>query len=87
MQGVQKTDYTEEIKYKYLVYGNFQMNGMVLLPLHPQTSTSLSVWVRASSPDAGELFPHHSCSREAEVNHNKYQLRFIVIKQVIALLT
>lgn len=51
------------------------MKGTVLLPLRPQTSTSLSVWVQASLPDVGELFQHHSCSREAEDNHNKYQLQ------------
>lgn len=60
---------------------DFHIEGTVLLPLHPQTSTSLSVWVQASSPDAGELFLHHSCSREAADNHKKYRLKILIIKQ------
>lgn len=42
-----------------------------LLPLHLQTSTSLSVWVPASWPDAAELSLHHSCSHEAENTPHK----------------
>lgn len=43
----------------------WQHKRMALLPLHPQTSTSLSVWVPAFSPDAAEPCRRRSCSREA----------------------
>lgn len=61
------------------------LKGTVLLPLHPRTSTSLSVWVLASSPDAGELFLHHSCSREAANNHKECVIMILILKQYVAI--
>lgn len=44
----------------------FQKNKQgAFLPLRPRTSTSRSAWGRASSPDAGGLCLHRSCSRVA----------------------
>lgn len=45
------------------------------LPLRPRTSTSLSVWGRASSPGAGGLFLRRSCSRVAEGRHSRRRLK------------
>lgn len=51
----------------------WQHKRMALLPLHPQTSTSLSVWVPAFSPDAAEPCRRRSCSREARGEEKKQQ--------------
>lgn len=50
---------------------HFNINEEAFLPLRPRTSTSLSVWGQASSPDAGGLYLHRSCSRVAEESHSR----------------
>lgn len=86
-QCKQTITYAERTKYTNLIISHFilkflhfQIKGTLFLPLHPQTSTSLLVWVQASSQDVVELFLHHSCSREAKDNHKKNQLIIMLLK-------
>lgn len=53
---------------------HFNINEDAFLPLRPRTSTSLSVWGQASSPGAGGLYLHHSCSHVAEEGHSRHRL-------------
>lgn len=58
----------------YLSITAFQQKWGSFLPLRPRTSTSRSVWGQASSPDAGGLYLHHSCSRVAAESESRHRL-------------